>query len=553
VSIPGEPDLPDEPGTVETSAVSGDRLVRSSAVVAIGTGLSRLTGLARTVALAYAVGTTFLGESYNLANTTPNMIYDLLLGGILSATLIPVFVDNVRREDDRASDAVLTVATVALIAVTLLGMAASPLIVRLYTAGLPPDQAHQEASVAVPLMVLFLPQVLFYGWTALGTALLNARRRFAVPAMAPVLNNIVVIAMLLTFARVAGSNPTLDQVHGDTGLLLLLGVGTTAGIAAMTLVLWPAIVGSGARPHWHFDHRNPAVRTVARLSGWTLGAVAANQAALFVTLRLLNGPTGEVSAYTYAFIFFQLPYGLLAVSIMTTFMPELASLAAQGDDRAYRRRFGQGLRLILLVTIPAAVGYVFLAEPIISVLLGYGAFTRASAQQTTDALVWLAVGLPGFATFLYAMRGFYARKDTRTPFFLYLVENGLNIVLAVALVGRFGLKGVIASYSIAYAVSAVLALALLRRRTRGLDGRALTASLARIGVAAVAMAAVVWPISRQVGDLTGLGGIMRIGIGTAAGIAVYASALWLTRSPDLAWVLARVRRRPAPSADGPMP
>ena len=553
MSVPGEPDLPDEPGTVDVPLTGGAGLVRSSGVVAVGTGLSRLTGLLRTVALAYAVGTTFLAEGYNLANTTPNMVYDLLLGGILSATLIPVFVDNVRRRDDRANDAVLTVTTVALIVVTLLGMAAAPLIVHVYTAGLPADQARQEASVAIPLLLLFLPQVLFYGLTALGTALLNARRRFAVPAIAPVLNNVVVIIMLLTFARVAGRPPTIEQVNSDTGLLLLLGLGTTMGIVAMTVVLWPAITRSGARPHWRFDYRHPAVRTVARLSGWTLGAVAANQAALLVTLRLLNGPTGEVSAYTYAFIFFQLPYGLLAVSIMTTFMPELANLAGRGDDAGYRVRFGQGLRLIALVTIPAALGYVFLAEPIISVLLQYGAFTGASVRQTADALVWLAIGLPGFAVFLYAMRGFYARKDTKTPFVLYLIENGLNIALALALVGRFGLKGVVASYSIAYAVAAVAALVVLRHRIGGLDRSALISSLARILVAAVAMALVVWSVSRFVGGETGFAGILRVAAGTIAGLVVYVGALWVTRSPDLAWVVERVGRRRATSAVEEMP
>ena len=553
MSVPGEPDLPDEPGTVDVPLSGGEQLVRSSGVVAIGTGLSRLTGLLRTVALAYAVGTTFLAEGYNLANTTPNMVYDLLLGGILSATLIPVFVDNVRRRDDEASDAVLTVTTVALIGVTALAMAAAPLIIHLYTAGLPADQARQEASVAVPLLLLFLPQVLFYGLTALGTALLNARRRFAVPAIAPALNNVVVIIMLLTFARVAGRRPTIEQVHNDTALLLLLGLGTTAGIVAMTVVLWPAITRSGARPHWRFHYRHPAVRTVARLSGWTLGAVAANQAALLVTLRLLNGPTGEVSAYTYAFIFFQLPYGLLAVSIMTTFMPELANLAGRGDDARFRARFGQGLRLIALVTIPAAVGYVFLAQPIISVLLRYGAFNGASAHLTADALVWLAVGLPGFATFLYVMRGFYARKDTKTPFFLYLLENGLNIALALALVGRFGLRGVVASYSIAYTVSAVVAVVVLRRRIGGLGGSALVASLLRILVAALVMALVVWPISRYVGGETGLRGILRVATATIAGLVVYGGALWLTRSPDLAWVTDRMGRRRAPSGVEEMP
>ena len=281
--------------------------------------------------------------------------------------------------------------------------------------------------------------------------------------------------------------------------------------------------------------------------------MAANQAALLVTLRLLNGPTGEVSAYTYAFIFFQLPYGLLAVSIMTTFMPELANLAGRGEDARFRARFGQGLRLIALVTIPAALGYVFLAEPIISVLLRYGAFNGASAHLTADALVWLAVGLPGFAVFLYAMRGFYARKDTKTPFVLYLIESGINIALALLLVGPYGLRGVVASYSIAYAVSAVVALVVLRQRIGGLGRRQMLASLARIALAATAMALVVWPISRLLGGETGLAGIVRVAAGTIAGLVVYLGALWLTRSPDLAWVADRVGRRRATPASEEMP
>ncbi len=186
-------------------------------------------------------------------------------------------------------------------------------------------------------------------------------------------------------------------------------------------------------------------------------------------------------------------------------------------------------------------------------LLRYGAFNGASAHLTADALVWLAVGLPGFAVFLYVMRGFYALKDTRTPFFLYLLENGLNIALALALVGRYGLRGVVASYSVAYAVSAVVALVVLRRRVGGLDGSTLVTSVARIAVAAVAMALVVWPVSRLLGGETGLAGIVRVAVGTVAGLVVYVGALWLTRSPDLAWVTDRLGRRRAPSAIEEMP
>jgi putative peptidoglycan lipid II flippase len=311
----------------------------------------------------------------------------------------------------------------------------------------------------------------------------------------------------------------------------------------MTLVLWPAIRRADIRLRWNFDLHNPAVRAVAQLSGWTLGSVVANQIALFVTLALLNGDKGSVSAYTYAFIFFQLPFGLLAVSIMTTFMPELASAAGRGDLVAFRRRFGQGLRLIVLVILPAAVGYVLLARPIIAVLLQHGRLGSGAATLTAEALVWLAVGLPGYAVFLFALRGFYALKDTRTPFVLYLVENGVNVVLAFALVGRFGLRGIIAAYSLAYSVSAVVALVLLARRTGGMETRSLLASTGRTVAAGAVLAAAVWPVRQVVGGTSGAGAVARVAAGTLVGVAAYGIALWVLRSPDLAWVQGRLSRR----------
>lgn len=528
-------------------------LVRSSLVVAAGTGLSRVTGLLRTVVLAYALGTTYLSDAYNLANTTPNIVYDLLLGGILAATLVPVFVDNLEHGDDDSTSAILTVVTVVLAAVTTIAVLAAPWIIHIYTWRLSPEVAAQQESVAVPLLRLFLPQIFFYGLTTLGTAVLNARKSFTVPAFAPVLNNIVVIVVLLAFSRAAGRDVTLDQVQGDLGLLLLLGLGTTLGIVAMTVVLWPAIRRAHVPLRWRFDWRDHGLRTVVRLSGWTFGAVVANQVALFVTLALAYGTgQGDVSAYTYAFIFFQLPYGLLAVSVMTTFMPELATHASRRDLPGFRDRFSQGLRLILLSILPAAVGMAILSSALLAVLLEWGAFGPSSVTNTAHALVLFAVGLPGFSVFLWAMRGFYAFKDTRTPFLLYLLENAINIALAFVLVGRFELEGVIAAYSIAYTVSAVVALAVLRRRTGGLGGVATLSSLARTAAAAVVMGLVVAGVAVLVTGTSRAADLLEVIVGVGAGLVAYLGMLLVLRSPDLAWFTDRWGRRGARSDDAPM-
>ena len=211
----------------------------------------------------------------------------------MSATLVPVFVDRFEAEDDDGISAVVTIATVALVVLTVVAVLAAPAIFRVYTLRKSPAEAHELARVGVPLTRLFLPQILFYGFTALGTALLNARRRFAAPAIAPVLNNLVVVAALILFARAAGRAPSIEEVRSDRGLLLLLGLGTTAGIAAMTVALWGPLRRAGVRLRWRFRPRDPAVRKVAALSGWTVGYVVANQIALAVVLALAGAAHGR--------------------------------------------------------------------------------------------------------------------------------------------------------------------------------------------------------------------------------------------------------------------
>jgi putative peptidoglycan lipid II flippase len=525
---------------------AGRRLLRSSVVVGVGTGASRVTGLLRTIAIAYALGTLLVGDSYNLANTTPNVIYDLVLGGILAATLVPVIVERFERDESRSIDALATVVTLVLVAVTVVATALSPLLIRLYTVGKEPAEAEQQIRLAVPLLVMFMPQVFFYGLSTLWTAILNAKRSFAAPAFAPVLNNVIVIALFLALPRLIDGELTVDALLDDTPLLLLVGLGTTAGIAAMALVLWPAMRRAGVRLHWNPNWRDPAVVRVARLSAWTFGYVAANQVVFLVMITLVNGTgEGRVAAFTYAWQFFQLPYGLFTVSIMTTFTPELAAHVTRRDLGAYRRRFAQGLRLGALVILPTAVAYLVLAEPAVTVLLERGAFGDASTDITTYALRWLAVGLPGFAAFVYTMRGFYAFQDTRTPFFLNLFQNALQIALSFALLPLFGFGGVIAAFSIGYTVAAAVALVTLRTRAGGMGDRELAAGIGRHVVAAAAMGVSLLAVVALVGNA-----IAALLIGVVVGGVVYLGVLALLRSGELA-ELRDLRRGGAADSDSP--
>ncbi|HVW32894.1 MAG TPA: murein biosynthesis integral membrane protein MurJ, partial [Acidimicrobiia bacterium] len=448
---------------------STERVVRSSLPVAIGTALSRLTGMVRLAAMAYALGFDRLADSYNLANTTPNIVYELLLGGVLSATLVPVFVEQRENNDDHATSAVVTVTTVALVLLTGLGILVAPAVVRLYTLRLSdPTTAHAQQEVATALLRMFMPQMLFYGLTAIATALLNARRHFAAPAVTPVFNNLLVTAIFLALPRISRGHLTLEGVRHDHLTMLLLGVGTTAGIAAMALPLLPAMRRAGIRLRPVFDLRHPAVRKVVRMSGWTAGYVAVNQAALWLVLVLANATRGGVSVYQGAYVFFQLPHGLVAVSLMTTLTPELAETATRQDFAGFRRNFALGLRLMALAILPAAAGLFVLAHPVVTLLLQRGALTAAQSGVTAACVALFAVGLLPFSLYLYALRGFYALHDTKTPFIINCWENLINVGVAVVLYPMFGVQGLAFSFSVAYAVAAVLALRSLSGRTGGL-------------------------------------------------------------------------------------
>lgn len=526
-----------------TSPASRGALVRSSAVVAVGTALSRITGLLRVVALLYALEQTRLTDVFTVANTMPNLVYELLLGGILSATLVPIFTERVEH-DDGGTSAVVSTVGLALLVVTVVGIVSAPWVIGVYADGIDDPVAGEVAAyreVGTVLLRYLMPQVLFYGLITVVTALLHARRSFAAPAYAPVLNNVIVSAMLFALPTIAGRDldvpgALLDAVD-DSTLLLVLGLGTTAGVAAMALAMVPALLRSGVALRFDPNWRHPAVRAVVRLSGWTVGYVVANQVALYVVLYLANSrDAGDVTAYNVAFIFFQLPHGLFAVSIMTTFMPELTLAAQSGDAAAFRERFALGLRLMALVVLPASAGYVALAEPIVSLLPLRG----ASVSVTAGVLAAFSAGLFGFSAYLYALRGFYARKDTRTPFFLNLGENAVNVALAVPFVALWGVEGLAASYSVAYLFAAILAVRALGRRVGGVGLAAAAGPLARMAVAAGACGAAAWSTARLLADL---GPVVQAALAVPVGAAVYAGLLAVLKVDEVGTVVRMVRGR----------
>ncbi len=534
--------------------------LRTSAVyVAAGTAVSRVTGLLRFVALAWALGQTLLADSYNLANNTPNMLYDVVLGGVLSATFIPVFVDRLANKDENEAfesiSAVITVSVGVLVVMTLAALVAAPYFIDALTAldtHAHAGHVHQvdaERQVATTLLRWFVIQIAAYGLFALGAALLNTRRRFVAVAWAPIVNNVVCIGILIWFGLWAGHGASLASVEAHHTQLVLLGLGTSLGVVLQGVALIPSLRNADLKlVRWHWNPRDDALRAVVRLGGWTFGFVLANQVALFVVTVLAGSVAGPdpVSSYTYAYAFFQLPYGVIAVTVMSVVTPDLSQKWFTGQQTAFLHRMTGGLRAVLALIIPSAVGMLLLAKPAVALLLGNGHSTPAQTATTGAALAMFALGLPGFCTYLYFVRVLQSMQRTKVAFFLYLVENALNIVLALALVHPLGVRGLALSLSIAYSVAALLALAVFHQWFGRLADRDAWAPLWRVVVATVPMAVVVLVVSNLSGSTTVPGLVARVlGAVVAGGLTFGAVIVLLGRRHDA--------RRPPPAPPGPPP
>ena len=525
---PGTPEGVDLPPEDSQAA-----FVRNTAVMSVGTTLSRVTGFLRLSAMAYALGITEtrLADAYNIANITPNIVYELALGGILSSVFVPVFVQWLQsRGREAAWDVarrVLGIAAVSLSIISILGIALAPWIIRLYTVGVPDGQRQVVEELASFFLRWFMPQIVFYGIGAVATGLLNAHRRFAVPMFAPILNNLIVIATFLTFA--AMSHP--GQAVLATGpQKLVLAAGTTLGVMAMTVALWPSLRRLGFRFRWRPGWMDEAVIRIAHLAKWVVVYVVANQLGYLVVLILAARVKGGYTAYAAAFMLFQLPHAIFVVSVFTALLPALSSRWVDGDRQAFRELLARGIRWTAVIVVPAALGYLVLAVPIVRLLLQHGVAGPRSTDLVAGILVFFSLGLFSFSTFQLLLRAYYSMQDTRTPALVNIAAVGLNVVvdLLFVLVLGMGVRGLALGHATAYTFGSIALLGLIRRRLGGLDGRRIVSGLSRTFLAAGITAVVAWAAARAIGGWAGtatLGGQAAQVLGAVAvGILAFVAA-----------------------------
>jgi len=531
-------------------------LGRASRTMAIASAASRLTGFLRSLAVTAAIGVALVGNAYNTANTLPNIVYELLLGGVLTSVIVPLLVQAQERDRDRGvayTQRLLSLAVAGLAGATLLATVAAPLLTVLYSSG-----SGAKSELATLFAYLLLPEIFFYGLGAMIGAVLNTRGVFGPPAWAPVLNNVVVIVVAgLFIAITSGRDVTGSLTTGET---LLLGIGTTLGIVAQALVLLPALRRTGFRWKFRLDLRGSRLGEAGPLALWVIGYVVVSQIGYLIQLRLANGVPDDlpgVATFTNASLLFQMPYGILGVSLLTALMPRMSRAAARGDREGLLSDLSLGARLSALALLPVTALFIVLGPAIGTVIYGHGRTDVSAARTIGEVLAFSAFGLVPFAITMLQLRVFYAVKDARTPTMINLgmivARVVFSLLAALVLADRNLVAGLLVATSLSYVVGAIAGEVWLRRRFGRLDtARTIRASV-RFLVMSVLAGLAAWLVLVLVTGALGtgfVGSLVSIVLGSLAAGGVLVLSAVLSRSAELDDVLRGLRGRPAAEPSG---
>ena len=544
------------------AAGRGGGILKSSALMAAGTLVSRVTGFVRTLVIAAAIGVATLGDSYAVANTLPTMIYILTIGGGLNSVFVPQLVRAMRDDDDGGAayaNRLLTVVMVILggiVAVTVIG---APLLIKLMSAKIAANP--DTYNVAITFARYCLPTIFFMGVHVVMGQVLNARGKFGAMMWTPVLNNVVVIFTFVMFIWVYGSYST---THMDATTITpegtrLLGIGTLLGLVVQSLAMLPYLRDAGFRFRPRFDWRGHGLGHAAKLAKWTFFFVLANQAGLIAVTQLAtwagsnadkDGYQGTgITAYNNALLIWQMPQAIITVSVMAAVLPRISRAAADSDISAVRDDISYGLRTSAVAMVPAGFAFLALGVPMCGLL--YASTGTESARNIGFILMAFGVGLIPFSVQYVILRGFYAFEDTRTPFYNTVIVATVNAaasaVCFLLLPSRWAVVGMAFSYGLAYAVGVGVAAKRLRARLHGdLDGRRVVRTYARLIGACIPAAAIagaaVYVITKSLGS-GAVGSLASLVVGGGLLLGLFVLAAKRMRIQEMTAMIGMVRGR----------
>ena len=545
-------------------------LLGPSTVMATGTVVSRITGIARDIALAAALGFYLVSDAYSLGNSLPTIIYILVVGGALNAVFIPQLVRRMEKDDDGGNayaDRLITLTGSVLLGLSILAVVAAPWIVDLYT---PADYPQSQYDLAVAFARLCLPQIFFYGAYTMLSQVLNARGTFGAPMFAPIANNVVAITTFVLFIIVAGTSAAADGAL-TTGQVLLLGIGTTAGVVVQAAILVPVLGRAGYRWRPRFDWKGQGLGKAAKLAGWTVGLVLVNQITYIVITRLAaqanvdaaaSGATAAgITTYQKAHLVFMLPHSVITISIVTALLPALSRLAHEGKLKEVGEDVAGAMRLVAALVVPIAALLFVLGSDVSVLLFGYGAATTDQAAVMGDVVSIFMIGLVPFTLFYVLLRGFCAMEDTRAPFVVTVIFSVIMLALVLWLfafltdlgvtsAGGPQIAGIALGYVLAYWCGFVVLWWWLAHRLGSLQSGATVSVLLRLltaGGVAVLVAGVTRTATLDLlissGLNTQLTSLVLIMAAVIVGVPTFFFAAWLLRVREVSAAVAMVKSR----------
>uniref|UniRef100_A0AAU3HZ66 Murein biosynthesis integral membrane protein MurJ n=1 Tax=Streptomyces sp. NBC_01393 TaxID=2903851 RepID=A0AAU3HZ66_9ACTN len=543
-------------------AKSGGRasgLLKSSAVMAAGTLVSRLTGFVRTMIITAALGAATLGDAWTVAYTLPTMIYILTVGGGLNSVFVPQLVRSMKEDDDGGeayANRLLTLVMVALGVIVTAAVFIAPLLIQLMSSPIASDPAAN--NVAVTFARYCLPTIFFMGVHVVMGQILNARGKFGAMMWTPVLNNIVMIFTFGMFLWVYGtarhSGMSVTTIPPDG--IRLLGIGTLLGLVVQATAMVPYLREAGFRFRPRFDWRGHGLGKAIKLAKWTVLFVLANQAGVLVVTQLAtaagkaSGKSGAgIMAYANAQLIWGMPQAIITVSVMAAMLPRISRAAHDGDPGAVRDDISQGLRTSAVAIVPVAFMFLALGIPMCTLLFGSSGLQSAESQGYV--LMAFALGLIPFSVQYVILRGFYAYEDTRTPFYNTVIVAAVNAaasaVCYMILPAQWAVVGMAGAYGLAYAVGVGVAWQRLRRRLGGdLDGARVLRTYARLCLASVPGAVVGGAVGFAITQVLGhgvIGSIAALVFGSVALLGVFYVAARKMRIEELNSMVGMVRGR----------
>ena len=538
----------------------GRRLLNATAVMASGTMVSRGLGLFRNMLLAVALGNVGLrADVFATAMLVPNSLYMLLAGGTLNNVLVPQIVRAVMHDEDKGKAFVDRIMTAFLAALAFLAVAltiAVPWVMTLYASSWrAPEMADAWANLLL-MSYITMPQLFFYGVFFLIGQVLNARDVFGPMMWAPIVNNVVSIAVFGVFIGIWGTN-TVAGTPFTAEQIWLLGAGSTLGIAVQTLVLLPYLKKAGFSYRPRFDLKGTGLGRTFHVAKWMVGYVALTSLAQVVVTNLASTATASgagLNAYQQSYLIWILPHSLLTVSLATAMLPAASRSALAGDLAGVTAETNRAIRLATTFLVPASLGLLVLADPIARVIFGHGSGSD-DYHFVAWSLMGFAVGLVPFTIQYLYLRAFYALDNTKTPFLLQIAISGANALLAVAFVVALDSPGTVAarlalSYSVAYFLGWWVTHRALSKRIPELPWEETLRHLGRLLLASVPAAALAFGANSW---LASLGGLLWqvIGLAAAAGLAVIAYFFTAKRMgiPEASELISVLRRRPVATVE----